>query len=163
MPQQAQTLILIVLMVAAFYFLIMRPQRKRQAAVQQTMRALGPGSRVLLNSGVFATVVAVGDRQATVEIAPGVEMTILKQAIARITTEADEDSDVDLDDEAEELENATEPDGLIEAERAHDFAPEPERPASALDLPPAESAPTGSAPIGSTTEADRDPNRPPAN
>ena len=48
-------------MVVAFYFLIMRPQRKRQQAVQRTMSALTPGTRVMLGSGVFGTVVAVGD------------------------------------------------------------------------------------------------------
>ena len=58
--EQYSTLILIALMVVAFYFLIMRPQRKRQQAIQQTMNALTPGSRVMLGSGLFGTVVSVG-------------------------------------------------------------------------------------------------------
>ena len=159
MPQQAQTLILIVLMVVAFYFLIMRPQRKRQQAIQQTMSELGPGSRVLLNSGVFGTVITVGDRQATVEIAPGVEMTILKQAIARVATEADEDTDPRrrLDDE---LEEADEPDGLVDADRARRVRARVR--ATGLEL-------SICRPAGSTAEpdrpaeTDRDQNRPPAN
>ena len=57
------TLILIALMVVAFYFLIMRPQRKRQQAIQQTMNELTPGTRVMLGSGIFGTVV-VGRREA---------------------------------------------------------------------------------------------------
>jgi len=100
--RQYQTLIMIALMVIAFYFLIMRPQRKRQQAIQKTMNELTPGTRVLLNSGIFGTVLAVGDRQALIELAPGVELTVLKQAIARVATEADEDTFVDEDDELEE-------------------------------------------------------------
>jgi len=102
--RQYQTLIMIALMVVAFYFLIMRPQRKRQQAIQRTMNELTPGTRVLLNSGIFGTVVAISDRQAKVELAPGVELTVLKQAIARVATDADEDSFTDEDDD--DLEDA---------------------------------------------------------
>jgi preprotein translocase subunit YajC len=98
------TLVMIALMVLAFYMLILRPQKKRQQAIQQTLNSLAPGSRVLLGSGLFGTIVAIGDRQAVLEISPGVELTVLKQAIVRTVTEADEDrvlSDDDvLDDDA---------------------------------------------------------------
>jgi preprotein translocase subunit YajC len=90
--QQYSTLIFIALLVAAFYFLILRPQRKRQQAMQQTMSALSPGSRVMLGSGVFGTVVSVGQRQVVLEISPGAELTVLKQAITKIVTDDDEDS-----------------------------------------------------------------------
>jgi len=92
MSQQASTLILVLLMVVAFYFLILRPQKRRQQAVQKTMRELQPGDRVLLGSGLFGTLVSIGDRQAVMEIAPGVELTVLKQAIVRRATDADEDA-----------------------------------------------------------------------
>ncbi len=109
--RQYQTLILIALMVVAFYFLIMRPQRKRQQAIQRTMNELTPGTRVLLNSGIFGTVIAISDRQAKVELAPGVELTVLKQAIARVATDADEDTFTDEDDD--DLEDAyDEPDAV---------------------------------------------------
>ena len=89
------TLVMIALMVGAFYLLILRPQKKRQQAIQRTLSSLGPGDRVLLGSGVFGTIVTLGDRQAVLEIAPGVEMTVLKQAIVRAATEADEDGPAD--------------------------------------------------------------------
>lgn len=91
MPQQYSTLVLIALMVVAFYFLIMRPQKKRQQAMQKTMRELQPGTRVLLGSGVFGTILHVGQKQATLEVSPGSELTVLKQAIVRVVTAADED------------------------------------------------------------------------
>ena len=92
MSQQASTLILVLLMVVAFYFLILRPQKKRQQAMQKTMRELQPGDRVLLGSGLFGTLVSIGDKQAVLEISPGVELTVLKQAIVRRATAADEDA-----------------------------------------------------------------------
>jgi preprotein translocase subunit YajC len=94
------TLVMIALMVLAFYMLILRPQKKRQQAIQQTLNSLAPGSRVLLGSGLFGTIVAIGDRQAVLEISPGVELTVLKQAIVRTVTEADEDRVLSDDDEA---------------------------------------------------------------
>lgn len=116
MPQsQYSTLILIALMVVAFYFLILRPQKKRQQAVQQTMSQLQPGTRVLLGSGLFGTIVSIGDKQAVLETSPGVELTVLKQAIARIATDADEDTftdeveDFDTYDETDQLPAAPEP------------------------------------------------------
>jgi preprotein translocase subunit YajC len=80
--------------------LILRPQRKRQQALQHTMNALSPGSRVMLGSGVFGTVLSVGPRQVVLEISPGAELTVLKQAISKVVTEDDED--VLEEDELEE-------------------------------------------------------------
>ncbi len=93
--QNYTTLIMIALMVVAFYFLILRPQKKRQQAIQLTLSSLAPGSRVLLGSGLFGTIVALGERQAVLEISPGVELTVLKQAIVRTVTDADEDTALD--------------------------------------------------------------------
>jgi len=132
--RQYQTLILIALMVVAFYFLIMRPQRKRQQAIQRTMNELTPGTRVLLNSGIFGTVLAISDRQAKVELAPGVELTVLKQAIARVATEADEDTFTDEDDDdledAYDEPDAVEPAPLDPATEPHEPGPEQQRPSS---------------------------------
>ena len=87
------TILLIALMVVAFYFLLLRPQKKRQQAQQKTMNEIQPGTRVLLGSGIFGTVVEAGEKQAVIEISPGVELTVLKQAIARIVQPGDEFSE----------------------------------------------------------------------
>ena len=101
---QYSTLILIALMMVAFYLLIMRPQRKRQQEIQRTLSALTPGQRVMLSSGLFGTVVAVGERQVVLEISPDTELTVLKQAVARVVTEDDEDTVVEEGDlESDEM------------------------------------------------------------
>lgn len=100
---QYSTLILVLLMVVAFYFLILRPQKKRQQALAKMTRELQPGDQVLLGSGLFGTLVSLGAKQAVLEIAPGVELTVLKQAIVRRATEADVDA-VSEDEIGDELE-----------------------------------------------------------
>src|SRR3712207_6580804 len=106
---QYSTLILIALMVVAFYLLIMRPQRKRQQAIAKTQSELTPGTRVMLGSGLFGTVVGVGPRQVVLEISPGNELTVLKQAVARVVTEEDEDLDVAEDDVDMDADEVVEP------------------------------------------------------
>ena len=107
--QQYSTLIFIALLVAAFYFLILRPQRKRQQALQQTMNSVSPGSRVMLGSGVFGTVVSVGPRQVVLEISPGAELTVLKQAISKVVTEDDEDNLEEEDELEKQVMSSDEP------------------------------------------------------
>lgn len=125
------TVLFIALMVAAFYLLIMRPQRKRQQALQQTLSSLEPGVRVMLTSGLFGTVVSMGSRQAVLEVSPGVELTVLKQAIARVATAADEDG---LD------EDGLDEDGVVEDGVFEDgAAPIEDDPVQ--DLPPGSSVP----------------------
>jgi preprotein translocase subunit YajC len=98
------TILLIALMVVAFYFLLLRPQKKRQQAQQKTMNEIVPGTRVLLGSGIFGTVVSTGEKQAVLETSPGVHVTVLKQAIARVIRPGDEfsepaETDNEIDDE----------------------------------------------------------------
>ncbi len=142
--QQYSTLIFIALLVAAFYFLILRPQRKRQQAMQRTMNALTPGSRVMLGSGVFGTVVSVGPRQVVLEVSPGAELTVLKQAITKVVTEEDEDR---LEEEDVLEEEATPSDARIEMQsdrplegpttaNVNEAAVEPESPSSPRDSKP---------------------------
>lgn len=114
MPGDALTTgLLVVLMVAAFYFLIIRPQRRRQADQQKMQKAMEPGVRVMLSSGIYGTVVRVGDKQAVVEVAPGVEVTVLKQVIMSVV---DADSPYAEDTPAVESTEQTEAPGTTPPE-----------------------------------------------
>ena len=89
--QTLTTFGLIALMAVAFYFLILRPQKKRQQQQQQTMNSITPGARVMTGSGLFGTVVSVGEKQIVIEISPGVNLTLLKPAVSRVVGPEDED------------------------------------------------------------------------
>lgn len=95
-----EMLLMLVVFVGAAYFLMIRPQQKRMREHQSQIDALQPGARVILSSGVFATLSYVADTQAIVELAPGVEVTILKQAIARVAK--DDEEEFEFTDEVEE-------------------------------------------------------------
>ena len=95
-----EMLLMIVIFVGAAYFLMIRPQQKRMREHQSQIDALQPGERVILTSGIFATLSHIADTQAIVELAPGVEVTILKQAIARVAKNDEEE--FEFTDEVEE-------------------------------------------------------------
>ena len=132
---QYSTLILVLLMVVAFYFLILRPQKKRQQALAKMTRELQPGDQVLLGSGLFGTLVSLGAKQAVLEIAPGVELTVLKQAIVRRATEADVDavSEDEVGDELEAEATATYDSGDPEPVVRTDPSTSPTYPSSTTD------------------------------
>lgn len=75
---------------AVFWLLLIRPQQKRAREQQERQESLTAGTRVMTTAGIFGTVQHVGKNQLVLEIAPGVEMTVIKGAIAK-TVSADED------------------------------------------------------------------------
>ncbi|MFW6599616.1 preprotein translocase subunit YajC [Propionibacteriaceae bacterium Y2011] len=85
------SIVMIGLMIVAFYLLILRPQRKRQAEQRATLENLQPGTRVLTSTGVYGNLVRLGERQAVIELSPGHEMTVVKHAIVRVVQPGDED------------------------------------------------------------------------
>ena len=96
------TLLMFAVMGLVFWLLLIRPAQRKQKAQQEMVRALGPGTRVMTTAGVLATVREVGERTAVIEISPGVEMTVLKQAIMRTVTADEEEFEYDDEDGADE-------------------------------------------------------------
>lgn len=136
------TFLLIALMVVAFYFLLLRPQKKRQQAQQKTMSEIQPGTRVLLGSGIFGTVISVGDKQAVLETAPGAEVTVLKQAIARVIQPGDEFSEpAEVVEEIEE-ESIVDPEPIEPTSSDDAFRPSSPGPTSSGYERPAPENPT---------------------
>ncbi len=76
------TILLLVGVVAVFYFMLVRPQQKRSKEQQKAMSALAVGDRVMTISGIVGTIRYLGEKQAILEISPGVEMTVVKGAIS---------------------------------------------------------------------------------
>ncbi len=69
-------------MAAIMYFLMIRPERKRQSEHQSLLTALKKGDEVVLTSGIFAKVLAVEDKTLLVEVADKVRVKVLKQAVS---------------------------------------------------------------------------------
>jgi preprotein translocase subunit YajC len=73
-----------VLIFLVFWFLILRPQRRRQQAVAQTQRALTVGTEVVLSSGIYGTVASLDDETLGLELAPGTVIKVARQAVVRV-------------------------------------------------------------------------------
>ncbi|MGH1562874.1 preprotein translocase subunit YajC [Mumia sp. DW29H23] len=74
----------IILLVAIFYLFIIRPQGKRRREFVDMQQKVTVGSRVMITSGVFGTVKALGDETMTLEIAPGVDIEVHRNVVAKI-------------------------------------------------------------------------------
>ena len=60
----------LLLIIVAFFFLVLRPARNRQREFMQMQNALTPGARVMIASGIFGEIVSVGDDTIELRIAP---------------------------------------------------------------------------------------------
>jgi preprotein translocase subunit YajC len=96
-----QNLILIVAMMAAFWFLLIRPQQQRQKKQAEMISALKPGARIVTIGGMFGTVVAAGER-VLIEVADGTRIEFAPQAISQVLEPAADDEDPSADDEPTE-------------------------------------------------------------
>jgi preprotein translocase subunit YajC len=95
-------LLLIVLLFAAMYFMMIRPQQKRRREAEQMQKALGPGDEIVTIGGLHATVVAIEDDIATVEIAPGVNVRFARPAISRVLKRDETPADDVVEEPAED-------------------------------------------------------------
>jgi len=73
----------LVLIFAAMYFLLLRPQRKRQKETAALQSSIAEGDEVILNSGMYGFVSAVEDDLLWIEIAEKVEVRVTKGSVAR--------------------------------------------------------------------------------
>ena len=80
----AGPLIFIAAMIAVFWFLLIRPQRQRQAAHRNLVAELAPGEEVVTVGGIFGRLTSVADDHVILEIAPGTEVRIAKEAVTGI-------------------------------------------------------------------------------
>ena len=98
--QGFESLIFLGLLIAIFYFMLIRPQKRRVQAHKQLIESVEVGDEVVTIGGAHGTVRAIGDDDIRLEVAPGTEIRFIKSAIARRVTE-DLDEPVVLDEEAE--------------------------------------------------------------
>jgi preprotein translocase subunit YajC len=74
----------IILMFVVLYFLMLRPQMKRQKEQKAMMDALAKGDEVVTAGGILGRVTKVADPYVTLEIASGTEVTVQKIAVATL-------------------------------------------------------------------------------
>jgi preprotein translocase subunit YajC len=83
-PQMMSTLFIFVAFIAIFYFLLIRPQQKRQKETQKMIAALKRGDKVLLSSGFFATIWDIKDDRFVVKIGEELKVEVSKTAVQQV-------------------------------------------------------------------------------
>ena len=66
----------LILIFVIFYFLLIRPQQKKQIEHQAMLSKIGEGDEVVTAGGILGKVVTVGDQFLTIEIADGVRIKV---------------------------------------------------------------------------------------
>lgn len=74
----------IVGMLAIFYFLLIRPQQKRQRETQKMISALKTGDKVVTTAGIYGTIAGIKDDVVYVKIADNVKVEMLKSAVSAV-------------------------------------------------------------------------------
>jgi preprotein translocase subunit YajC len=74
----------LVLMFAVLYFIMIRPQMKKQKEHRAMIDALAKGDEVVTSGGLLGRVTSLGDGQLGLQIAPGVEVQVQRGAVAQV-------------------------------------------------------------------------------
>ena len=76
-------LIWMILMLGAFYALLVRPQRRNMAAHRALMSDLHEGDEVMTMGGIFGRISRLDDDILDLEVSPGTTVRVAKSAISR--------------------------------------------------------------------------------
>lgn len=71
----------LILIFVVMYFLLLRPQRKRQKEAAALQSAIAVNDSVLLTNGIIGVVTGIEDRYLWVEIAEGVQVQVMKGSV----------------------------------------------------------------------------------
>jgi preprotein translocase subunit YajC len=79
-----EALIVLAVTFVLLWVLFILPQQRRVRAHQALVASLGPGDRVILSAGIYGRIVDLGPEDLSLEIAPGVEIRVARQAVLRV-------------------------------------------------------------------------------
>ncbi|MEO7981791.1 MAG: preprotein translocase subunit YajC [Sporichthyaceae bacterium] len=96
------------LILVAFYFLILRPQRARARQAGQLQARLEPGVEIMTTSGIYGRVTEIREDSLLLEVAPGTIIRVAKAALGKVLVDDSGDPadgtlapDVDLTEDAD--------------------------------------------------------------
>jgi preprotein translocase subunit YajC len=95
----ATSLILVFVVLALIMLFMFRSTRRRQQNAQNTRNQAVNGSKIRTIHGIFGTVVDSDDRNVMVEVAPGVKIKMMRQAIGQVLPDDEPDDLLHTDTE----------------------------------------------------------------
>lgn len=81
------TLVMFGLIFLIFYFMIVRPQQKRQKERQKMLDAIKKGDKIITAGGMHGTVIGVEDKTVLIQIADNVKVKVDRSSVASIVGE----------------------------------------------------------------------------
>lgn len=81
-------IIMMAVLFAIFYFLLIRPQQKKQKEIKQMLGNLGHGDIVLTSGGIQGKITAMTDTVVTLEIADKVKVKVSREFITGVIQKA---------------------------------------------------------------------------
>jgi preprotein translocase subunit YajC len=82
------TMLPILLIIPVLYFVMIRPQQKRQKQWQAMLAAIKAGDRVTTAGGIRGIILSIKDDVIVIRVAPdGIKLEVAKNAIAAVTTQ----------------------------------------------------------------------------
>jgi preprotein translocase subunit YajC len=98
----------LLLLVLAFFLLVVRPQRRQLAAHRALVASLGVGDEIISSGGIHGTIRAIAGDILRVEIADGVVVRLARRAVAtRVTAAGAEEQEGTADGETRSLDDGT--------------------------------------------------------
>lgn len=83
-----EPLIVVAITFVLMWVIFILPQQRRVRAHQALVASVQPGDQVILSAGIYGRIVDLGPEDMTLEVAPGVELRVARQAVLRLITDA---------------------------------------------------------------------------
>ena len=83
-PSMLASFIPLILIFLIFYFLLIRPQQKKQKEHKILLDSIKRGDEILSSGGILGKVIKVDNDKLTVEISKGVNVTIIRSTVADV-------------------------------------------------------------------------------
>ena len=83
-PSMLASFIPLILIFLIFYFLLIRPQQKKQKEHKVLLDSIQRGDEILSSGGILGKVIKVDNDKLTVEISKGVNVTIIRSTVADV-------------------------------------------------------------------------------
>jgi preprotein translocase subunit YajC len=87
-PGMGTTMLPLLLLIPIFYFLMIRPQQKRQKQWQSMLSSIKAGDRITTAGGIRGIILSIKDDSIIIRVAPdNLKLEVAKNAIASVTTQ----------------------------------------------------------------------------
>jgi preprotein translocase subunit YajC len=81
------TLLMFAIIIGIFYFMILRPQQKRQKERQKLLEALKKGDRVITSGGMYGTIAGIDEKTVLIQVADNVKMKFERSSVTSVVSE----------------------------------------------------------------------------